>query len=208
MTFTFYCERGGRWWPFFLASEPLNAHAQPVDRRAERVHLFLVATLYFGRASNPVRVRNLSATGALVEGAVLPPPGSTVVLRRGALEAAGTAVWSDGGKAGLAFSGLLEVSEWLPTKEAKPQTRVDQIAFGLKQARAAGLAAVRAAEEGPSLAALALELAAVHAQLGTLGDQLALDAFVLANHPEIQLLDAAGQRIGRIAAALRAAAER
>ena len=186
----------------------MNAHAQPVDRRAERVHLFLVATLYFGRASNPVRVRNLSATGALVEGAVLPPPGSTVILRRGALEAAGTAVWLDGGKAGLAFSSLLEVSEWLPTRDAKPQTKVDQIAFGLKQARAVVPASIPAADEGSSLAALALELTAVQAQLGKLGDQLALDAFVLANHPEVQLLDLAGQRIGRIVAALRTAAER
>ena len=188
-----------------LASRSLNAHAQPVDRRAERVHLFLVATLYFDRVSNPVRVRNLSASGALVEGAVLPPTGTAVMLRRGALEAPGTAVWSEAGKAGLTFNGLLEVADWLPVKEAKPQTRIDQVAFGLKHAGTADPAAAAAGDASPMVAVMA-ELVAVQAQLGKLGDQLSLDAFVLANYPEVQLLDAAGQRIAKAVEVLRSAA--
>ena len=183
----------------------LNAHAlTPIDRRAERVHLFLVATLYFGESSNPVRVRNLSASGALVEGASLPEAGAAIVLRRGALEAPGTAVWSASGKAGIAFGGLVDVSDWLPAKEAKRQTQVDQIAFGLKHARTAAAVAAPAPEL-PPIADMAVELAAVQAQLGQLGDRLARDSLVLANHPDVRLLAAASQRIGRIVETLRSA---
>ena len=86
--------------------------------------MFLVATLYFNGASSPVRVRNMSGTGALVEGASLPPSGASVILRRGALEAPATTAWSETGKAGLAFDGPVEVSDWLPTKDGKRQTQV------------------------------------------------------------------------------------
>lgn len=174
----------------------------PVASRAERTHLFLVATLSFGRASTAVRVRNLSSTGALVEGGALPPVSSAIILRRGPLEAIGTIVWSESGKAGLSFSGTVDVSAWLPSKETKRQTQVDEITFGFKQARAVEPPSPPVAEGAVTIAALVAELAAVQAQLGQIGDQLALDDALLAKHPEVQMLDVAGQRIGRIVAAL------
>lgn len=168
--------------------------------------MFLVATLYFGRATTAVRVRNMSATGALVEGADLPPMGSTIILRRGALEAAGTAVWSESGKAGLAFGEPVTVSAWLPSKETKRQTQIDEIAFTMKQAaRSVDAVLVPVRDDEQSVAAAVDELVAVQAQLGRLGDQLALDAGLLEKHPEVQLLDVAGQRIGRIVDTLRTA---
>lgn len=177
----------------------------PIDRRAERTHLFLVATLAFGRASTPVRVRNLSATGALVEGADLPSLGTAIILRRGALEAVGSVVWTEPGKAGLAFREPVAVSGWLPTKEAKRQTHVDQIAFEVnQQARVAAPVMPPLVDASLSMAAVAIELAAVQEQLGYLGGLLALDVALVAKHP-VHLLDAAGHRIGRIVAALRTA---
>ena len=181
----------------------LTAH--PVDRRVERTHLFLVATLSFGRASTAVRVRNLSATGALVEGADLPPAGTAIVLRRGALEAVGSLVWSAAGKAGLSFREPVAVSCWLPSKEVKRQTQVDQVAFELKKAARAFDPAPAPVARQPALTMTEVvdDLTALGSELERLGDQLADDASVLARHPEVQLLDAAGQRIGRIIAALR-----
>ena len=167
--------------------------------------MFLVATLYCGRASNPVRVRNLSATGALVEGAALPPAGTAVILRRGALEAPGTAVWSEGGKAGLAFDGQVDVSAWLPVKEAKAQTQVDQIAFGLKHARPAAPAEAPAQAKALSAGAALAELGALQLQIREIGGRLALDPALPPNHPEVRLLNAAEQRIGQIITALRRA---
>jgi hypothetical protein len=166
--------------------------------------MFLVGTLYFGGASTPVRVRNMSTTGALVEGAALPAAGAAIILRRGALEAPATTAWSEAGKAGLAFNGPINVAEWLPATAGKKQTQVDQIAFGLKHAvQTVAPAAVPVMERATSTMAILAELAELQAQLGRLGDQLAGDAFVLANHPEVQNLDAAGQQVGRIMEALR-----
>ena len=165
--------------------------------------MFLVATIYFGGASSAVRVRNMSDTGALIEGASLPEAGATVILRRGALEASATAAWSRSGKAGLTFGGPVDLAEWLPTKEAKRQTQVDQIAFGLKNAgRKVACGVDPLFRPASSILAIVAELGDLQAQLGQLGDQLSGDVFVLVNHPEVQMLDAAGQRIGRIIAAL------
>ena len=180
----------------------MNAVAPlPVDRRAERTHLFLVATLSFGRASTSVRVRNLSASGALVEGGALPPVGSAIALSRGALEALGTIVWSDAGKAGLLFTGLVDVSAWLPTNIARRPVKVDPFAAEVKQARAAEVASP-VADGAISTDAIVAELAAIQAQLDQLGAQLALDTALVAKHPEVQLLAGAGLRIDRIVAAL------
>ncbi len=166
--------------------------------------MFLVATLYFGGASSPVRVRNMSTTGALIEGAAMPAAGAAIILRRGALEAPATTAWSEAGKAGLAFEGPVEVSEWLPAKEGQRQTQIDKVAFGLKHiAQTVAPAPVPLVERAAPTMAVLAELAALQAQIGQLGDQLAGDAFVLAHHPEVQNLDAAGQRVGRIMEALR-----
>jgi len=169
--------------------------------------MFLVATLYFNGASSPVRVRNMSATGALIEGASMPEIGATAILRRGALEAPATTAWSEVGKAGLAFDGPVEVSDWLPAKDGKRQTQVDQIAFGMKHAtRTSAPVIVPVVQQAAPMIAIVADLAGLQAQLGQLGDQLAGDALVLVNHPQVQLLDAAGQRIGRIIKALQYAA--
>lgn len=176
----------------------------PVDRRADRTQMFLVATLYFGGATTAVRVRNMSESGALVEGANLPSRGSPIIMRRGALEVEGRAVWSSTGKAGLTFDQPLTVSAWLPTREAKRQTQIDEVAFALKHAaRAVDHALAPARDDDRSLAMAIADLGALQAQLGRLGDQLALDGDLLVKHPEVQLLDVAGQRIGRIIATLR-----
>lgn len=174
------------------------------DRRRERTHLFLVATLSCDGACNPVRVRNLSATGALVEGASLPPEGSDIALRRGALEAAGNIIWLEPGKAGLRFTGLVDVQAWLPFKESRLPTEVDPIAFGRKHAgypknATAAPAVEKAAMTVPAAVA---ELLALRADLERLGGKLAADAMVLARHPEVKFLDAAAQHIGRIIAVL------
>lgn len=186
----------------------LNAeHATSIDRRAERTHLFVVATLYFGQASTPVRVRNLSMTGALIEGADLPPVGTEIVLRRGNLEAAGTAIWSDSGRAGLSFYWPVAVSAWLPTKEPTRQAQVDRIAFEVKQGRRALDVAPLLPIDAPPMSRLAAvaELTALQAELGQLADKLSHDMILVATHPEVQFLDAAGQRIGKIIQAVRTA---
>ena len=178
----------------------------PFDRRDERTHLFLVATLYAGNTSAAVRVRNLSPSGALVEAASLPPPGATVVLRRGLLEAAGRVAWSGQGRAGLSFDGSVMVSAWLPTKQGAGQAQADQVAFGMKQGSRSPASApsVPAAPAAMTPQEAIADLVRLRAELDQLGDVLAQDMAVVAAHPEIQLFDAAGQRLAKIVEALRA----
>lgn len=181
----------------------MNAEpAKPIDRRAERTHLFLVAALYAGHRINSVRVRNLSITGALIEGGDLPPTGSDIVLRRGSLEASGTIAWAASGRAGLSFRAPVDVADWLPTKER--QAQVDRLAFALKQSGGMILPPVTATEErAMSMVEIVAELVALQAGLDQLGDTLARDALLMATCPDLQFLDIAGQRIGRLVAAVR-----
>ena len=166
--------------------------------------MFLVATLTAEETSAAVRVRNLSPTGALVEAPALPCVGSAVVLRRGALEAVGRVAWAGAGRAGLSFTTPVTVSAWLPTRQSARQAQVDRIAFGVKHAAGAPGAMPAIAEPvfmSPE-AALA-DLARLRAELDHLGEMLAQDAAVVANHPEIQLFDSAVQRLAKIGDALR-----
>lgn len=137
----------------------------------------------------PVRVRNLSTTGALVEGADVPPVGTRIILRRGTLEAAGSVAWAGTGKAGLTFPQPLSVSCWLPAKAAGTRARVDQ---AINETRL-------------SKATLVAELSAVQAQLGQLGGQLARYSSLVPHRADPQLLVAAEQRIAHLLSALLAA---
>ncbi|MDQ3074192.1 MAG: PilZ domain-containing protein [Pseudomonadota bacterium] len=181
----------------------MNAEpVKPIDRRAERTHLFLAAALYAGHEIIPVRVRNLSPSGALIEGEDLPPVWSDIVLRRGLLEASGTIAWAASGRAGLSFNAPVEVFDWLPTKER--QARVDRLAFALKTPGGMTVAPVPATDEhAMSMVEIVAELVALQAGLDQLGDTLARDALLMATCPELQFLDIAGQRIGRLVVAVR-----
>ena len=96
------------------------------DLRSDpRSHVFLMAVLYSGPVGLPVRVRNLSGLGALLEGANLPPESRTVSLKRGGLAVAGTVAWSTGEQCGLRFSSAIKVAEWVDRAGSVGQQRID-----------------------------------------------------------------------------------
>ena len=61
------------------------------------------AALELSGTSLDVKLRNLSAEGALVEGDSLPVEGAEVLFRRQELSMAARIIWVRGGRAGLAF---------------------------------------------------------------------------------------------------------
>lgn len=67
----------------------------------------MAAALESSGASHPVKLRNLSADGALVEGEDLPVEGSQVLFRRQELGVAAKVVWVSGERAGLQFCEAL-----------------------------------------------------------------------------------------------------
>jgi hypothetical protein len=85
----------------------MDVSNSPQNRRQRRSQVLMAAALEFGGASLPVRLRNLSAEGALVEGEDLPVEGASVVFRRQELCVAAKVVWMRDGRAGLCFDERL-----------------------------------------------------------------------------------------------------
>jgi hypothetical protein len=103
------------------------------DKRAEgRAHVFLTATIYDARGSEPVRIRNLSARGALVEGIRLPATGSFVRLVRGALLAAGRVAWNGTKVVGINFDKPVDADAWIRPVHHAGQQRVDEIVAAMR----------------------------------------------------------------------------
>ena len=78
--------------PLLAADAP--SAPDPAHQRAEvRNNMFVVAVLYGAGGSVPVRVRNMSRGGALVESADTPGEGQHVRLSRGSLSVRGHIAW-------------------------------------------------------------------------------------------------------------------
>jgi len=98
------------------------------NRRSHRSKVLLAATLEEFGASRPVKLRNLSAEGALVEGAELPPEGTEVTFRRNELSCPGRVVWVNCNHAGIAFDTKLDPEQVLrhvpmPRPKVQPKLR-------------------------------------------------------------------------------------
>lgn len=109
--------------------------AQSDHRSQSRSNVFLSASLAAGDGTLPVRVRNLSARGALVDGASLPPAGAKIRLVRGALSADAVVAWQANGQAGIRFTGEINVVDWVSRPGHPGQQRVDDAFAALRQSR-------------------------------------------------------------------------
>jgi len=96
----------------------------PSQRQSARKPVLLSATLEADGARTPVKLRNLSELGALIEGANLPGVGTRALFERGALRVGATIAWAEGGVAGIRFERLLDASEVL-RHIAVPRARPD-----------------------------------------------------------------------------------
>ena len=78
------------------------------NRRSRRSHVLMAATIEADGVAVPVKLRNLSTEGALVEGDHLPTVGSAVVFRKNELTLPGRVAWVTGRRAGIAFDAMLD----------------------------------------------------------------------------------------------------
>ena len=93
------------------------------QRQSVRKPVLLSATLEADGTRTPVKLRNLSELGALIEGANLPGAGTMALFERGALRVGATVAWAGDGVAGIKFERLLNASEVLrhiPVPRARP----------------------------------------------------------------------------------------
>jgi hypothetical protein len=168
--------------------------------RAEaRSNIFVAATLASAEASGPVRVRNLSPLGALIEGGVVPPEGAHVLVNRGRLRASGTVAWRSGNRAGIRFDTAISVTEWLPRGLRTQQQRIDGVVHAYKS----GSAALATPDEKRAHSPTDLQntLLNLERTLRRVAEDLARDALMCERHlTNVQLIDVAAQKLARLAA--------
>jgi hypothetical protein len=105
----------------------------PQNRKARRSNVLMSASLELSGTSLPVKLRNLSADGALVEGDKLPVEGASIQFRKGDLSVAGNVAWVKGCQAGVAFAQILKPDQLLRHIPApRPRVTPDFKRPGLK----------------------------------------------------------------------------
>jgi hypothetical protein len=171
------------------------------DKRFDpRSNIFVIATLYGGGAPAPVRVRNMSRHGALVEAAALPPIGTPVRLCRGSLSVTGEVMWVDEGKAGLHFGSMTSVGEWLPGgKRGIGQQMADELVHQARLGEVPALNAAANIETEPC--PMSVELQRYAAELEQAGGELAADAEIAGRYAaSLQAIDGVAQALAKLAA--------
>lgn len=176
-------------------------------RSTPRSHLFLSAVLHFDNISAAIRLRDLSASGARVEGATLPATGAKATIRRGDLHATGTIVWHNQTGCGLRFDSPLALHRWIP-EQAREQIAVDDMVAAVRSGDAEVLP-FQAPPPAPEALRdvlpqrLAEELAYVGRMLETLGDDLSAEPMIVVRYADkLQNLDLASQILGHLATLL------
>ena len=180
-----------------------NPMPNPADLRHDpRKAMFVAAELVIGNNSMPVKIRNMSTKGALVEADGLPPAGTHVRLLRGPLTASGEMSWATGGRGGIALAGTISVQDWIRGKLPEHQARVDAL---IQEIRKSGMEpkSVAAAKLAPSLeqsdATMRSELRTLGTLIAGLEDALIEDPHVIARHGDaLQKIDEAQQRIAAL----------
>lgn len=173
-------------------------------RRSVRTSMFVSATLRTATQANPVRVRNMSAKGALIEAPSLPPVGTTVELSRGALAAVGTVAWAESGRCGLALTGVVDTAAWM-SRAPSHQLEVDQRVAEARAAIAAAPPTTAPLIEPPRgydrmIGPAGDEIDQLIDRLDTLGSALSSDMHVLTVHAEsLQVIDEVQQRLRALA---------
>ena len=164
------------------------------DNRTEgRSNVFLTAALETGAGTTPVRIRNLSSVGALVDGAAFPPAGTKVRLLRGHLKADGEIVWQEKTNCGIRFDHAVTVIDWVQRPGHSGQQRVDGIVAAIRNSDPVprDLQQVREADE--TLAAISRALDQICERLARTPDMS------IELGEELLRLDAIGQSLRKIA---------
>lgn len=182
------------------AYDPARPHAD-CARAEQRTNMFVMAALVTGSSREQVKVRNMSGSGAMVEGAGLPAAGASCLLHRGDISLDATVIWVNERKAGIRFRERADVTRWLPSGR-RTQAEVD---VAVRMARAELVAAPAAKVEAPLYSAdlTREDVVGIAASLEALADDLAEDPAVVARFmTKLQTLDISVQTLRKLAGRL------
>ena len=127
------------------------------QRGGVRSNVFLAATVNWGTQRLAVRIRNMSPSGALIDGDALPEVGAKVRLLRGSLSAVGSVAWAANGQAGLNFDSKLNVRSWTERVGHSGQQRVDSIVGAVRSGRLPAARAIGPADHSLAVLSSALD---------------------------------------------------
>lgn len=175
--------------------------------RATRKNLMLTASIESAGTKAPVRIRNLSETGAMLDGAALPAPGASLLLVRADIQVSANVIWCTGGRCGICFDNVAaSVDEWVAGKRAavfagqQGQARVDAIQRVVRSG--AMLPSEPATPTGTAISVadlerrIAEEIVHVQRLIDALGEELIEDPVMLQRHSQVlQNLDRASQML-------------
>jgi hypothetical protein len=165
-------------------------------RATRRSNVYLAATLVASGASRPVRLRNISAVGALLDAPDLPAEGTSVELRRGRLGVRGEIAWQSGAHCGVRFDAEVIVADWVKRVHHEGQEHVDDMIRRLRGDTTTATRLTPVERESRDT------LASISAELLKSCERLANVTIIVAEHSEALLeLDAIAQRLARFAAA-------
>ncbi len=161
------------------------------NRRDARTNLFALATLCVGSIRRSVRIRNLSPTGALIDGDDLPGEGEMIGLVRNEQSAKAVIRWREHQRAGIQFSSDICVDDWLPHRNGAQKQATRVIAALEQNGRTSAVGPDAVEPPDPERLARALD---------ALADALADDMVVIARHSHsLQTLDIVAQGLRRLA---------
>lgn len=178
--------------------------------RAVRTNLLLSGSIEANNISSPVRIRNLSETGALLEGAALPKVGEHLVLCRLQLKIGGTVTWSAKSRCGVKFDGMISVAGWRVGTWIAPvptdgQSRVDAIQAAVRSGTLDASHYGSAIEQQPGAIEVDLdvriadELADIRRMLEVINDRLSGDPVIVEHHHQsLQNIDTAVQILNHL----------
>ena len=103
------------------------------NRKARRSNVLMSAAVEYSGVSIPVKLKNLSSEGALVEAGDLPIEGAEVLFRKAELSLRARIAWVEGKRAGISFAVHLSpeaVLRHVPTPRARVQPEFRRPGFG------------------------------------------------------------------------------
>jgi hypothetical protein len=190
----------------------MNAHNVAVQaeqaRAVPRTRLFLAATIRFDGNVEPIRIRDLSASGARIEGSTLPEIGAAADITRGTMLASGRVMWREAKACGFRFDEPLPLEDWIPTRITPEQVLVNRLVERATTGDAEALPGLAAPRPQERLAdalpkRLAEELAYVTRLIESFGDDLSGEPLILTRYSEkLQNLDLSTKILRQVAALL------
>jgi hypothetical protein len=106
------------------------------NRSSRRSNVLLAATIEAFGSAIPVKLRNLSTEGALIQGKDLPLEGAKVVFRRNELSVDSTIAWVHDDHAGIAFTEAIaceDVLRNIPSPRNRPPVKFGRPGLACRQ---------------------------------------------------------------------------